>query len=455
MCYYFEKGGNKEMKRFILINSPIFEDSADETEQYLSPLGLGYIATYLEKANIDVELKDCVKERKSVSDIISYINKNRPDYVGINIFSQNYEMVKQIVEGIDVKCECFVGGQVVKSIYHEILQWNIRNKLNIIIGEGEFIIPQLVLGTCIQLPEEKQELKFVYRVNKDSPYFPADISNIYLNRKYMGNEIVTNPYGEQEIAIITSRGCPYNCAFCGGAKSLNEDVTIRFRNEKSIINEITELLSIYPNIRSVRILDDLFLRNAASIDRANHIFEHFPQLSWRGMVHVLSLKDSLDKIKELKVGKCRELFVGIESGSERIRKRINKLGNIDDIIHVSQEILSNGINLKGYFIYGFPGETQEDFEKTFKLANILKKISSNTPGKFRTSVFQFRPYHGTQLYNEIMENTGIIQECKFNESISLFDRRAQFNFDFGNYSMESKELLNKYIIKTQRLAGEK
>lgn len=62
------------MKKFILINSPIFWDSTKENEQYLSPLGLGYIATYLEGINdIDVEIVDCVKERKSVSDIISYI----------------------------------------------------------------------------------------------------------------------------------------------------------------------------------------------------------------------------------------------------------------------------------------------------------------------------------------------------------------------------------------------
>ena len=89
------------MKKFILINSPIFWDSTKENEQYLSPLGLGYIATYLEKTNdIDVEIVDCVKDRKSVQDIISYIDKTKPDFVGINIFTQNYELVKNIVEFI-------------------------------------------------------------------------------------------------------------------------------------------------------------------------------------------------------------------------------------------------------------------------------------------------------------------------------------------------------------------
>lgn len=439
------------MKKFILFNSPIFWDSATEQEQYLPPLGLGYIATFLEKEGIDVEVIDCVKERKSVTDILDYINIESPDYIGINIFTQNYEIVKHIIENIKVKCDCFIGGQAVKSIYKEILKWDVINKMNIIIGEGEYIVPTLVLGTCSQKPEVYNNQKLVYRVNGNSEYFPKDISNIFLNRKYLKDEIIINHYGEKEIAIVTSRGCAFDCAFCGGARSLNQDIPIRIRAEESVIKEIEEVLSLYSDIQSVRILDDLFLKNRKSIEIANNIFSKFPQLSWRGMVHVLSLAGNLDKIKDLHEGRCKELFIGIESGSERVRKRINKLGRPEDIIKISKEILQNGIDLKGYFIYGFPEETEDDFQETYKLASTIKRISLTTPGSFRTSVFQFRPYHGTQLYNEIINKNGIIHGCEFNETISQFEGRSQFNFDFGNYSAESDKLLNEYIIKTQRI----
>ena len=441
-------------KKFILFNSPIFWDATKEKEQYLSPLGLGYIATYLEKAGIDVTIVDCVKERKSVNDIVDFINKTHPNYIGINIFTQNYEMVKYIIESITITCDCFIGGQVVKSIYLDILRWNTQNRLNIIIGEGEFIIPALVSGRCKQIPEQENDQKVVYRVNKNSEYFPKDISNIFLNRKYLGNEIIYNHYGEKEIAIITSRGCAFDCAFCGGAKSLNKDITTRIRTEESVITEIREILSAYPDIQSIRVLDDLFLRNGKSIDMTNNIFLKFPHLSWRGMVHVLSLAKDVEKVKKLRRGGCRELFIGIESGSESVRRKINKLGTIDDIITVSKAILESGIDLKGYFIYGFPGETKEDFQKTYELASKIKEISTNTTGTFRTSVFQFRPYHGTQLYNEIVKSTGIIHECEFNQSISKFEGRSQFNFDFGNYSKEKDEILSQYIIKTQELTKE-
>ena len=439
------------MKKYILLNSPIFWDITKENEEYLPPLGLGYIATYLEKAGIEVNIIDCVKDNIAVMDIISLIDAEMPDFIGINIFTQNYDIVKYILENVRIECEYFVGGQVVKNIYNDILSWNIKNRINIIIGEGEFIIPQIVLRECKEQPIIQIANKAVYKVDKNSDYFPRDISNISLNRNYLGNEIIINHYGDKEAAIITSRGCMYNCAFCGGAKSINKDITIRIRTEESVVNEIEEILMLYRDVKSIRILDDLFLRNSKSIDMANRIFINFPQLSWRGMVHVLSLSKTINKIKDLRKSRCKELFIGIESGSAFMRNKINKAGSIYDIIKVSREILENGIDLKGYFIFGFPKEKQNDFADTYNLACELKEISLNTPGTFRTSVFQFRPYHGTQLYNEIVADTGIIHTCQFNDSISQFEGRSQFNFNFGNYSLESDDLLNEYIVKTQRI----
>lgn len=439
------------MKKFILINSPIFWDTATEKEQYLSPLGLGYIATYLAKENINVEILDCVKKQLSVNEILQYINSNKPDYIGINIFTQNYDIVKYIVENININCECFIGGQVVKCIYNEFLSWSSNSIINIIIGEGEFIIPAIVTGKCVESPLLVEDNKKIYKVEKNSIYFQNDISNLNLNRRYLLDDVVINHYGEKESAIITSRGCAFDCAFCGGARSLNKDVTVRIRTEESVIQEIMEILTIHPDVRSIRILDDLFLRNGTSIDMAYRIFMNFPQVKWRGMVHALSLINALDKMSKLHESNCSELFMGIESGSERVRKRINKLGTTEDIINVATKILDNGIDLKGYFIYGFPHETEEDFNKTYNLANMLKEISNKTKGNFRTSVFQFRPYQGTQLYNEIMQNTGIIHECKINQEISRFEGRRQFNFEFGNYSSTSDAVLNEYIIKTQEI----
>lgn len=439
------------MKKCILINSPIFWDAAAEGENYLSPLGLGYIATYVEKAGIQVEILDAVKQRKSVEDIVKYIEEKQPDYVGINIFTQNYKLVKDICEQTKVKCEWFIGGPVVGSIYEEIVKWNLKNRMNIIIGDGEYIIPTIILDNKKVEPIKKNENIKVFRVDAESEFFPRDISDIVLNRKFFHDEIIKNHYGEREIAMVTSRGCIYNCAFCGGARSVNRGIPVRIRSEQSIVNEINDILKMYPEVKSIRVLDDLFLSNKQRIKQAIHVFSEYPQLSWRGMAHVLSLKPNLDDIEKLKGANCRELFMGIESGSESMRKKINKVGSTGDVIEVAQKILQEGIDLKGYFIYGFPQETEYDFQQTYELARKISNISQTTEGNFRTSVFQFRPYHGTKLYNDIVSEKGIVHECEFNDIISKFKGRNQFNFDFGNYSEVSDEILNQYIIKTQEI----
>lgn len=439
------------MKKFVLINSPLFWERTDEEEEYLSPLGLGYIATYLKKAGLEVTLLDSVKERLGVEDILKQVPEIKPEFVGINVFTQNYELVQYIIEKMPIQCECFVGGQVVKSIYEDILEWQISNKINIIIGEGEFIIPAIVLENCEEKPIEHLDNKFVYKVDGNSQYFPKDISKIYLDRLFLKNEIVNNHYGEKEAAIITSRGCVYDCAFCGGARGLNKDISIRMKDVESIKYEIAEICDLYPDLQSIRILDDLFLRNETSISQAEDIFRNFPLLHWRGMVHVLSLINCLDKVKLLKHCNCKELFIGIESGSNTIRKRINKLGDVSSVIAVIRELLINGIDVKGYFIYGFPDETKEDMEETYKLACELRNISEKCEGTFRPSVFQFRPYHGTKLYNEILGKGIDIPNCHYNSSMYPLKGRSQFNFCSGNYSRVSDEILEEYILKTQKL----
>ncbi|MFI3214467.1 MAG: radical SAM protein [Eubacteriales bacterium] len=442
------------MKTFLLINAPIYWERMLVDEEYLSPLGLGYIATYIEQENISVDLLDCVNENIPVKEIIAYIDERQPDFLGINIFTQNYDIVKYIVEHITVRCECYIGGQSVKSIYDYILEWNCINNLNIIIGEGEFIIPAILTNKCKQIPEVIIKNKKVYRVNRYSEYFPTNLDEINLNRKFLKNELMRNHYNQNEISLITSRGCSYNCTFCGGALDLNRDVNIRINKDYAIRDEIRYILEMYPEVQSIRILDDLFLRNANSIDSAIKIFNMFPELKWRGMVHVLSLLKNTEQIEELKLSGCEELFMGIESGSEKIRRKINKLGSVENVLKVSKAILEQGIDLKGYFIYGFPNETVEDFEKTYRLAYTINEISKSTSGNFRTSVFQFRPYHGTQIYNELVETGITIGSCNISMNINQFEGRNQFNFDFGNFSEETDEILNEYIVNTQMLRGE-
>ena len=90
-------------------------------------------------------------------------------------------------------------------------------------------------------------------------------------------------------------------------------------------------------------------------------------------------------------------------------------------------------------------------EETYKLACELRNISEKCEGTFRPSVFQFRPYHGTKLYNEKLGKGIDIPNCHYNSSMYPLKGRSQFNFCSGNYSRVSDEILEEYILKTQKL----
>jgi hypothetical protein len=69
---------------------------------------------------------------------------------------------------------------------------------------------------------------------------------------------------------------------------------------------------------------------------------------------------------------------------------------------VVDRLLARDINVKGYFILGFPGETRAELQQTVDLVHRLWDVADNRPGAFRASVFQFRPYPGTPEWERLM-----------------------------------------------------
>lgn len=155
---------------------------------------------------------------------------------------------------------------------------------------------------------------------------------------------------------------------------------------------------------------------------------------------------------------CRELFIGVESGSPKILKSIHKTPNPNVIKRNLESVMRAGIGIKAYFIYGFPNESAEDMQLTFDLASELSKAAIKFGVTFRASVFQFRPYHGTELYHQL-EDQGAIDDSvisiEANDDLSDLVGRLQFNFHSGNYSNVGSEELHDYIYRTTKLSSGK
>ncbi len=432
----------------LIINSPLFRDKVDGyDEDSLPPLGLGYIATDLWSNGIVVELLDAVEANIPLDTLLAVIRQKRPRYVALNVFTTNLHLVREIVEAVEGGVRFIIGGFATKNLYQTMLLWNTSCPVDIVVGEGDFVVSAIVQEKSLEIIRQDGN-KRVIAVSVTSPYFPHDISNIPLDRSYFVNQPLRHALGFNEVSIVTSRGCMYNCAFCSAARSLNKATPIRERDAQSVANEVRMLCELYQNVDSVRILDDLFLRNSDSVGRAVRMFGDVP-VRWRAMAHVLSFYKLSDaQLLELKWSGCTEVFIGIESGSPRILKMIHKTSDVGLVKQTIERLFHAGINVKGYFIFGFETETVDDMRMSYDLAAWLKESSVKDGVNFRTSVFQFRPYHGTELYHDMILKGKIIDEVVYSEDLSTNIGRKQFNFTSGNFSKVSDEILRKFITET-------
>lgn len=444
------------MKKIIVINSPVFEEKDNKNnEDYLPPLGIGIIFSSLAQYNI--EFIDSIADDLSLTEISSKIISSIPDFILINIFTTNFLLVKKIVEQVNIKTHWIIGGISTKSLYQEIFKWDTQNQIDVVYGDGELIASDIINSSLKEPPFDQNTGRRYFVIGETSHYYVKNISNEKLNREIFKNEPQNNVYNELEISIYTSRGCPYNCAYCVAARSRNKELgNIRRKKTQRIIEELNDIRTNYPDVRAIRILDDLFLSNKKSFEEAVLIFEKF-SFNWRAMCHIKSINSiEDDMLTKLKNCGCNELFIGIESGSPNILKAIHKTDNTVTILQSVKRVLKTSINVKGYFICGFPNETIDDLEKTYNLATELVDFAKKYDSNFRNSTFQFRPYFGTELYDKIAMNNGIpknsiLYNTKISSLINDNIRDKSFNFDSGNYSSVSDDVLNSYIKKLNKL----
>lgn len=216
-------------------------------------------------------------------------------------------------------------------------------------------------------------------------------------------DIYDNP---QQLPILTSRGCPYPCVFCSTKLFWAK---YRTMSGERIFREILHQLKKYKNVkfftfndhtvnadmRSLSTFCDLVIE-AKSKDRPHR--DRWEHLSWRG-APVIRPEMNMEFLKKLKETGCIELEYGLESGSSQVRDKMKKSMPDDLIDRVIRQTYEVGISARVNFMFGFPGETEEDFQKTL---DVLRRNK-----EFFTEVHASETFccidPGTYLYNHYEE----------------------------------------------------
>lgn len=341
-----------------LIQSP--QTQLHQPRAYI-PLGLAYIGAVLEEAGVDVQILNLAdKVDPKPSDVPP------ADWYGISCVTATYDAVKKLIPLLEGRV--VVGGPHPSVLPDETLA---ELKPDIVMtGESEFAFRDLVLGKIE--PEPIMDAGFIEDLN-DLPFparhlFPdsdvVDCSGIHGQEK-----------GVAATTVITSRGCPYSCNFCcKGHPMFN---WYRYRDALNVMEELFMLKERY-GIGHVRFVDDeltLHKKRSAKLMRA---------LRPLGLTFVcITRSDTLDPnlLRLMRLAGCVEIHIGVETGSDRLLKLMNKQTTARILKRGVEMIKNAGIRAKTYLIYNYPGETEADREATIEF------LRETQPDKYTISRF--------------------------------------------------------------------
>ncbi|MFE4634827.1 B12-binding domain-containing radical SAM protein [Streptomyces sp. NPDC056773] len=411
----------------LFVNAPLRDYGLrPRTNDYTLPvLGMAYIATYAQQVGgFNVGVLDAEAHGLGIAETARLINRVRPRWVGMNLLAPTYEMSARIAAALDPGIALMVGGHHARAMPARVLDDpRMRNLRALVIGEGETRVAAL-------LSDERRRAELPGVMWRDrllgthgtgiahagptpastaAHWLGPDIDALPLvDRTFLPQDPYLAEDGRTEANIVGSRGCPYDCGFCGAAVSANPDVKIRARSPEGIVAELDHLHAAH-GTTAYRFVDDLFLGAKRVIVPQMEAFTRHgigDRYVWdaTGRINVFSRLDDA-MYATLRANGLREVALGIESGSDRVLAGMDKRITAAMTEEVTGRLLAHGINVKGYFILGYPGETQEDLDATVQHIRNLWALADRRPGNgtFRASVFEFRPYPGTPVWNTLLK----------------------------------------------------
>lgn len=365
----------------------------DEARGFNPPLGLLYLAGFLEqKTAHQVEICDAQVEELSYPQLGERIRETPPDLVGLTAMTftlldvlKTARLVKELDPGIPVA----VGG--VHAFLYPVETINLEEIDYVLSGEGEesfaFLLDRLEeknqLDTVPGLTYlEKGEVRSTpvppLCADLDSLPFPARHLTPY--QKYSSVMAKRQPI----TTMFTSRGCPFRCSFCARPHLGKQ---FRHRSAQNVVDEMEECVGL--GIREFLIYDDTFTVNRErAIAVGEEIIRRKLDIGWDIRARV----DCVDRemLEILKKAGCERIHYGVEAGTEKILKVLNKGITLEQARATVALTRKIGIETLAYFMIGSPTETRGDILQTIRFALDLNPDF--------THITILCPFPGTEIY---------------------------------------------------------
>jgi anaerobic magnesium-protoporphyrin IX monomethyl ester cyclase len=388
------------MVKVLLVKPPSMSDHIQP------PLGLAYLAGAIQHTHSAVildMLKTCMKDEE----FCGFVKSGQFEVVGFQCYTQELQSVAKLtalVKSVSKNIVTIAGGPHPTLLPRETMEFLSTTLDYVLRGEADLTFLQFL--NCLQQHKGLDKVPgLVWRqadkVMENAPSeFVKDLNALPLPAWELIQPQTYPPaqhgafFKQFPIApIVTTRGCPYACKFCSAPILSGRQV--RFHDPDKIINEIRLLHSHY-GIREIHIIDDNFTINRS---HANAVLTKIIEakldisIAFPNGIRVETVdKELLDLMKR---AGAYLISLGIESGSDRILQLMNKKLKVAATEEKVNLIHKAGLDIAGFFVIGFPGDTKEDIEKTIEFSLKLPLIRAN--------YFDFLPLPGTPIYYELLE----------------------------------------------------
>ena len=432
------------------IESPLSVKKPLDSPKYIQ-FGISYISSFLKQFNHETKLLILSRSfgNKNYNIIRKKIENFKPKMIGFYSIASQYSFTSNI-------------SKFIKSNYPEIFliiggphaTLNPKEVANddfdaICIGEGER--PMLELTNVLEKNEFPSNIKNLWikkdgiiEKNQMAPFNEKLDLFPFPDRTMWEEYIDYNPDLKDNVSILLGKGCPYSCTYCcnHAFRKITNGNYVRFRSPRYIIEEIQLVHEAYPLENSIYLEVESFnVNNEWAIEVCKEIEKYNGSLdvplSFGLNIRITPEANFEPLFEAFRKANISHLKIGLESGSERVRKDILKrnYSNVD-VINTIKSAKKYGLCYNFFIMIGLPGEKIEDFKETIKICRICQ------PKNIWLSIFY--PYPGTDLY-KLCEKMHFLQD---KIDIKIEERRqATLKLpDFNKIQIQKNYILFNYNV---------
>ncbi len=363
------------------------------------PLGLLCISAYLEQKGIDNDVYDTTFSNKAA--LFDFLLRYRPKYLGVyvNLMTKVnvLETIRFVRQSEALKDTVIIlGGQEVRNSDSRFLE---NGADYVILGEGEETCLELIqsleqgTGSPEQIPglalrKEDHIIRTQERTQiREIDHLPIPNRHKIDLSKYLN--AWTEFHGINAISVSTMRGCPYTCKWCSRAVY---GLSYRRRSPANVVRELRQIEEQYqPD--TIWFVDDVFTISHKWLSGfREELAKENLQISYECITRSDRLNEEV--ISTLKDTGCFRVWIGAESGSQKIIDLMDRRVKVEQVREMIQLAKRKGMQAGTFVMLGYPGETEQDIKET------IRHLKISNPDHFTITLAY--PIRGTELYDEIV-----------------------------------------------------